>query len=79
MYIFVEAFLQGWDYLAFSSPSAPSPVFFYALKKHQSPKIHRQCKAGFALQIPGMIFLISPSCVPGSSLVIDEEEPQDLD
>jgi hypothetical protein len=27
IYIF-DSILQGWDYLAFSSPSAPSPAFF---------------------------------------------------
>ena len=29
-----RSFLQGWDYLAFSSPSAPNPVLF--LRRHTS-------------------------------------------
>jgi hypothetical protein len=29
-YTFLEVNLQGWVYLAFSSPSAPSPVFLCA-------------------------------------------------
>jgi hypothetical protein len=31
IYIF-DSILQGWDYLAFSSPSAPSPAFFMRRK-----------------------------------------------
>jgi len=49
IYIY-KSILQGWDYLAFSSPSAPSPAFFMRRKITNHPK--PTVKSRFSSYIP---------------------------